>query len=305
MSNGRFNSHVDQTSRHFAHHWLRPPTVDRYERFSAGKVAEPTPSTPDGVLHQSLIERLGVEIAHADPAGRDGVFVKTSCRSAKDAAPGLARFKDAYDSALARASSNPTANDKLVAMLEAGLEALRYRTPADAVVSLLRSERVMQDMLMALDYPDRFVEHLAVRPWVDLEVDLEFRGFVVDGALTALSQYNHLAFFPRLQGLRSELLNAITAFFEGNVRDPLASEYPQYVVDFAVVLDSHGAITKVWVIEINPFLETTDGCLFDWKRDREVLEGAHHQPVEFRLTAGPRAGAIAMLHPAWRDACGL
>eukprot|EP00035_Acanthoeca_spectabilis_P035430 m.34609 g.34609 ORF g.34609 m.34609 type:complete len:198 (+) comp7344_c0_seq1:789-1382(+) len=197
-------------------------------------------------------------------------------------------------------------------MLRAGLEALRYRTAESAVGSLLRSERVMQDMRMALDYPERFVEHLAVRRWVDLEVDMEFRGFVADGVLTAISQYNHLAHFPRLAGLRDTLLDAITLFFHCHVKDQLSAEYSRCVVDFAVVLKGD-SVERVWVIEVNPFLETTDGCLFDWTRDREVLEGSARPEgggdgggsVDLRLTSAPRAGAIAMLHPAWREACGL
>jgi hypothetical protein len=208
----------------------------------------------------------------------------------------------------------------------------------------------MQDMLMALDHPDRFVEHLAVRQWVPLEVDLEFRGFVgPNGRLNALSQYNHLAFFPRLLPLREALTAAISSFFDESVGPALSAEYPSgYVVDFGVVFaddnggtqgsvvdtaaaattddddddcelarDGGGATTtttpcelvaKVWVIEINPFLSTTDGCLFDWSRDAHLLSGALQQPetpLELRLTEAPKAGAAAMLHPAWRAACGV
>ena len=103
---------------------------------------------------------------------------------------------------------------------------------------------------------------------------------------------------------------------------------------------------RVWVIEVNPFLPTTDGYLFDWVRDIGIIEGrassqAHaagsggdtaarsedvpsapttdstSEPTDdrqglrdddapvFRITERPMAGAVAMLHPAWRDACGF
>ena len=36
---------------------------------------------------------------------------------------------------------------------------------------------------------------------------------------------------------------------------------------------------KVWVIELNPFMETTDGALFSWQHERHLLEG---QSKEYR-----------------------
>jgi hypothetical protein len=39
-----------------------------------------------------------------------------------------------------------------------------------------------------------------------------------------------------------------------------------------------------------------------------LLSGALQQPetpLELRLTEAPKAGAAAMLHPAWRAACGI
>lgn len=114
------------------------------------------------------------------------------------------------------------ANDKLVAMLQAGLEMLRYRSASGVFASILRSERVMQDMLLALDHKERFLEHLVVRPWIDIDVDMEFRGFVCDNRLNAVSQYNHLAYFPRLLPMKHSLQRLIEQFFNVNIRERLA-----------------------------------------------------------------------------------
>lgn len=50
------------------------------------------------------------------------------------------------------------------------------------------SERISQDMKLALAHPERFKEHFVIRKWVDLDPSLEFRGFVKNNKLNALSQ---------------------------------------------------------------------------------------------------------------------
>ena len=47
------------------------------------------------------------------------------------------------------------------------------------------------------------------------------------------------------------------------------------------------------MIEINPYLETTDGALFSWQHERHLLEGK--EGFQFRITGKPRPGAKAML----------
>ena len=43
--------------------------------------------------------------------------------------------------------------------------------------------------------------------------------------------------------------------------------------DPAEAATTAGGPWKLWVIELNPFMETTDGCLFSWKHERHILEG--------------------------------
>ena len=50
---------------------------------------------------------------------------------------------------------------------------------------------------------------------------------------------------------------------------------------------------KFWVIEINPYLETTDGALFSWQHEKHILEGK--EGFQFRITEKPKPGAKAML----------
>ena len=50
---------------------------------------------------------------------------------------------------------------------------------------------------------------------------------------------------------------------------------------------------KIWVIEVNPFMETTDGALFSWQHERDILQGT--SGFVFRITERLRPGAKAIL----------
>jgi hypothetical protein len=55
---------------------------------------------------------------------------------------------------------------------------------------------------------------------------------------------------------------------------------------------------KVWVIELNPFMETTDGALFSWQHERHLLEGQSNENKDkplFRVTEKVRPGSWTML----------
>lgn len=54
-------------------------------------------------------------------------------------------------------------------------------------------------------------------------------------------------------------------------------------------------VSQVVVIELNPFLNTTDGALFSWEHERSVMEGTNNTGFEFRITNQPKVGSKAML----------
>ena len=70
----------------------------------------------------------------------------------------------------------------------------------------MASDRCWHDMELALAQRESWTESLVARAWVDLEPDMEFRCFVSRGQLTAISQYRHLVYFPRLVALREKVL---------------------------------------------------------------------------------------------------
>jgi len=141
---------------------------------------------------------------------------------------------------------------------------------------LLRSERIYSDLQLALEHPDLFKQSIVVRQWVTIDVDMEWRGFVYDHKLNALSQYNYVTYFPRLAALEEKVGKAITSFFETNVKARMQKlEYPNYVIDFAIV----GDFERIYVIEINPWGPETDSALFSFKDELTLLQ---NQPLTIR-----------------------
>ncbi|CAF4387180.1 unnamed protein product, partial [Adineta steineri] len=119
--------------------------------------------------------------------------------------------------------------------------------------------------------------------------------------LTCLSQYNYLIYSQRLNQSKDNILEKITSFFNEIVK-PKLNTYPSndYVIDFALTkgdkLDDENINSmKVWVIELNPFMETTDGALFSWQHERHILESKSMDKPCFRITEKIRPGSWTML----------
>ena len=127
---------------------------------------------------------------------------------------------------------------------------------------------------------------IAIRKWENrVRDDLEFRCFVFDGKLTAISQYNHYCYFPHLGNINSkQTLNllkkikiSIIKYWNDNIKDCVP--YSEYIVDIAVLegkklntaLEMNDSLDCV-VIELNPYATTTGAGLFDWRRDEKQLK---------------------------------
>lgn len=226
------------------------------------------------------------------------MFVKTSSRSAKDTGVYHEKFRDLYRNFL-QVKPIKDDNDKVISLLEAGTLVQKMENAKQVLQMFSISERISQDMKLALANPERYHENFVVRKWVDLDPSMEFRGFVTNDKLNALSQYNHLGFFPHLVAEKDRIQAAICNFFYDVALPRVKSSFSAYIIDFALVKsDSEPSGFKIWVIELNPFLPTTDGCLFSWERERAILENG---PFEFRYRKEKAHGAKAMLAVAWRE----
>eukprot|EP00035_Acanthoeca_spectabilis_P023431 m.449351 g.449351 ORF g.449351 m.449351 type:complete len:335 (-) comp19805_c0_seq1:91-1095(-) len=222
-----------------------------------------------------------------------GYFVRLASRSPKDAALFSRQELDACAERLAAAEpagpgdeAGYEANLRLRAFCELSIQTLRITTGKDAVKLLLSSERVFRDLIEALTARAEcnFSQKMVIREWCEqLDQEFEFRAFVYNNTLTALSQYNHMVHFPEQVKQRETLLQRITQFWEAHVRDKLKAKYVHYIVDFAVLRNG-----QVIVIELNPFDNATGAGLYDWgsERDLAVLEG-RAGPADLVLAQAP------------------
>ncbi|KAL8624104.1 hypothetical protein ACOMHN_036107 [Nucella lapillus] len=227
-------------------------------------------------------------------SGADSVFVKTSSRSPKDAPMAQSRFAEKYRELLEQEEEEMRGreNTQITCLLTAGFQALRVRSAANVMDMTLRSERIYQDLLLALKVKDRFRENFVVRTFVDIDVDMEFRGFVFEGGLVALSQYNYLIHSKRLCDSKEQMAARIESFYNESVKPKLqAGKFvDSFIIDFAIGSQDD----RLWVIEINPFMVTTDAALFSWEHERPLLQG-EGQGLQFRIITQPKPGAKTML----------
>jgi hypothetical protein len=114
---------------------------------------------------------------------------------------------------------------------------------------------------------------LYILPWRDVDADFEFRGFVVRGRLTALSQQHWYRHAPRLQadveaqgGAR---VHAVIAYVQAAVLPAFGDA--TYTVDVTLLADG-----QPYFIEQNGFGAgySAGSSLFHWERDHECLHDA-------------------------------
>lgn len=168
----------------------------------------------------------------------DFVFVKTSSRSAKDAPMAQSRFKGLYQEYLAQEPKElqSTENTQITCLLRAAFCAMRVHSAREVLDMVMRSERIYQDFLLALQFKEKFCENFVIRTFVDMDVDMEFRGFVFHGNLVALSQYNYLIHSKRLCELKDSLAERIQTFYEATVKPKLKdSQFEEnFIIDFGI-----------------------------------------------------------------------
>ncbi|RMZ92869.1 cell division cycle 123-like protein [Brachionus plicatilis] len=156
---------------------------------------------------KDLETRLDFVISAFVKKSSDYVFVKTSSRSAKDSPLADKKLKDIYTNYLNELNEEEkvTENQKVICLLRAAFECLKVHKACQVLEMFFKSERIYQDMLLAIEKIDRFRENFIVREFVPIDVDMEFRGFVFKQRLTALSQYNYLIYSKRLNEFKNQI----------------------------------------------------------------------------------------------------
>lgn len=109
------------------------------------------------------------------------------------------------------------------------------------------------------DSPDPVINYeLVLRKWCELIPGGEFRCFVKENKLIAISQRDYTQYYQHISKQEEQISQAIQEFFSQNIQYKFLDE--DFVFD--VYRDSQG---RVWLIDLNPFGEVTDSLLFSWE----------------------------------------
>jgi len=142
---------------------------------------------------------------------------------------------------------------------------LRCRNVNDIFLLLKSSDFVTHDLTVPFehctDVPDSsdqyFARHLVLRQWQDISAESEFRCFVQNGAVVAISQRHLGIHFPHLitqkEAICCDILHFYHTFVEGKFDDS----------DFT--FDVWRKSTEdIVLLDFNPFGPVTDSLLFSW-----------------------------------------
>eukprot|EP01083_Nonionella_stella_P188565 695313_1 len=213
----------------------------------------------------------------SDDASADfGVFVKLSSRSAKDATDAEERLQMLF-AKYCETNNATTNNERVYELLKAATHCMKVQNAKQVISMFINSERIHHDVAGALKYgKDKFKQNVVIRKWIPIDIDMEFRGFVYKSKLNAVSQYNHFIHFKRLTQMKDAVQKQLQDFFEEKVKEKLKT-YEGYVIDFAICGKD---LDRVLIIELNPFMQSTDAALFSWKEEMDQLKNG---PFEFRI----------------------
>ncbi|XP_017288044.1 cell division cycle protein 123 homolog isoform X2 [Kryptolebias marmoratus] len=131
------------------------------------------------------------------------------------------------------------------------------------------------------DSPDPVIKYeLVLRKWSELIPGGEFRCFVKENKLIAISQRDYTQFYHHILKQEELISQAIQDFFSQHIQYNFLDE--DFVFD--VYRDCQG---RVWLIDLNAFGEVTDSLLFSWDELTSGGEIARQQQQEgpaFRYT---------------------
>jgi len=178
-------------------------------------------------------------------------------------------------------------------LFRATTKALKVTSGKEAIEIISKSRRMLVDLSRGVELSrmlQNFPIKIAVRKWHYIDPQWEFRGFVYNNKLTALTQYFSYCYFPEVAGAKQETEKKILDFFD-TIKGKI--QHSCFVIDFGI------SNNQVIVIELNPFNKGTGTSHFKWAEDQQIMREG---PFEFRVTMSPNPTAQTQGIPTfWRD----
>ena len=131
--------------------------------------------------------------------------------------------------------------------------------------------------------------NIVVREWNEIQPELEFRGFVFQKKLTAVTHYYKFCYMTRLVDEAEEISTLLCDYF-ATIADVLPDNC---VLDFVITQRN-----QIKIVELNPWSIHASSALFSWETDIDTLEGRN--PFEFRILRKPVANVFERLSPQLR-----
>lgn len=141
-------------------------------------------------------------------------------------------------------------------------EGFRCET-AERALALLTdsSERVHDDLSMAVHHD--YGPSIYFRQWLDIPKWTEFRGFMRGRELVGISQYFYGEHLKKVAKNEQAIRRVIANKFFPRFRE--ACHLDDAVFDVLIRCHDLSFPADTRLIEINPFFDLTDPCLFSWK----------------------------------------
>ena len=245
----------------------------------------------------AALNHLTQQIDEVLQAGDDGGgFVRLSNRSPKDAVYSAPLFKTLLEQELVKAYLGSDAHEAdqvaadMVAFVRASCLANRISSGAEAMELLCSSQRILADLTRTLLVQDEssaapFAVSCVVRKWYsNIAPEMEFRIFVVEKRVVAITQYYKLAYVPLIAKEADRIRQLTIDFIEKQV-NPRLSTVTTYTAD--IVFDPEN-LENIKLIEINNPPPLAGQALFSWDNpaDQEILNGKH-EGCEMRVLKTP------------------
>lgn len=226
------------------------------------------------------LEKEIQKIVEDQNLGLEGFFVKLSTRSPKDGKPFHSdKILDSYLNSKDKLKfENPedkfdVSNTLLTNIFFYQEFILKCFSAKEAMNLLVTSQRIFADLNMYLKLSEQnegsFDLSLVIRAWEPrIDGKNEFRCFVYNNNMVAISQYNyyfkHTIFQDEEYVLKVK--RQMYEYFNSKVKEKLFY-LKNYVLDLCIFPSSNETV----IIELNPYENTTGPSLFNWKNDEVLL----------------------------------
>eukprot|EP00466_Bigelowiella_natans_P005677 jgi/Bigna1/138778/aug1.46_g13486 len=283
----------------------------------------------DAVEKDANLSSLAEKISEIAAKNKwSNIFIRLSSRSPKDAAFAKHRFEPLVEAETKNVRNSDKSlgledeekselNVKLRAIYRASTYCLRVPNGVEAVRLLIESKRIREDLKDFIEGKTD-VFNVVVREFATFDPQMEFRAFVNNGKLTALTQYNDLCYFPFVVRANKQIIDRLRDEYEKTLKKkiPLSSCVLDLVfcpgVENDKKQDKETSTSEnflrdiidsmdVMVIEVNPLAEFAGSGMFQWEKakDKNILLGV--SPFEFRYQSRiPSKGFVrANIAPKW------